>query len=193
MIGLKPYCCCGTSIAGIDAVSKITREHDINTKEIKEIIVSASPETYKLTATIEPTDVTSAQLSGRFSIALRLIKGGNGFNEYTESNIRDSEILDLTERIKYTLDEDLAKTRECENPTKVTIRLIDGTVHEETVYAGKGSILNPMTHEEVCQKFREFASMILPEKNNVEAIIKTVEELDSVNNIRELSQLLVTS
>jgi len=193
LIDLKSYCCCGTTSAGLDAVSKITSEHDINPKEIKEIIVNASPTTFRLTGTImEPRDITSAQFSGCFGIALRLIKGGNGFKEYTEGNLRDPEILGLAAKIKYILDEDLAKTPASDNPTKVMLRLADGTVYEETVYAGKGSILNPMTTEEVRQKFREFASMVLPDYK-IEAIIETVMGLDSVNNIRELSQLLTAS
>jgi len=192
-IGLRQYCGCGTQNAGIDAISTIISEHAIAPKEIEDIIVGAPTSVLRMVSTIiEPKDITSAQFSGRFGIALRLIKGGNGFREYTEENLRDPDILSLVGKIKYILDEDLEKASTNPNPTKVTIRLRDGTVYEETVYAAKGSIQNPMTKEELHNKFREFASMVLPDYQ-VGKIIETVEALDRLDNIRDLMQLLVAS
>jgi len=106
----KRYCCCGTQSAGLDAVSIIMHDHDITPKQIDEIIVSAPTPILKLTSTItDPEDITGAQLSRRFGIALRLVKGGNGFNEYNEKNLKDPEILSLAARIKYLTDDDLEK------------------------------------------------------------------------------------
>jgi hypothetical protein len=47
-----------------------------------------------------------------------------------------------------------------------------------------------MTKEEVCQKFVGFASVALPSHKG-ERIIETVAELDSVDNIAQLTRLLV--
>ena len=90
------------------------------------------------------------------------------------------------------MDEELEKTASSDNPATVTIRLSNGTTYEKTVYAGKGSILNPMSREEVCQKFRGFVTMASPDFDK-EAIIETVEALDSVENIRELTQMLTAA
>jgi hypothetical protein len=46
-----------------------------------------------------------------------------------------------------------------------------------------------MTKEEVYQKFRGFASAVLP-NHDIEAIIETVSELERVEDIRELIRLL---
>lgn len=191
LIELKAYCCCGTSSTIFDAVSKIKSEHEIRPQEIKEIIVNASPETFRMTGLIvEPKDITSAQFSGRFGIGLQLIKGGNTFKEYSEENLRDPEVLELARKTKFILDEELGKLPNSNNPSKVMIKMKNGAVYEQTIYAAKGSILNPMTKEEVCQKFRGFASAALPPQK-AETIIETVARLDSVDNLRELTQLLV--
>jgi 2-methylcitrate dehydratase PrpD len=193
LIELKAYCCCGTSGTTLDAVSKIRNEHEISPEKIKEIIVNASPATFRLTGSIiEPKDITSAQFSGRFGIALRLIKGGNSFREYSEENLRDPKVLNLTRKTKFILDEKIGNLPNSGNPAKVIIKLRDGTTYEDTVYAAKGSILNPMTKEEVYQKFRGFASVALPH-HKTETIIETIAELKHVDNIRKLSELLVVS
>jgi 2-methylcitrate dehydratase PrpD len=69
------------------------------------------------------------------------------------------------------------------------IKLKNGRIYEKTVYAARGTTLNPMTKEEVNQKFRGFASAVLP-NHNTEAIIETVAELERVEDIRELVRLL---
>ena len=82
-IDLKTHCCCGTSGASLDAVSRILNAHPVKADQIKEIIAKVTPATYRLTGTItRPKDITSAQFGGRFGIALRLIEGANTFREY---------------------------------------------------------------------------------------------------------------
>ena len=191
LIELKAHCCCGSSSAIFDAVSEIKSEHAIHPKEIEEILVHVSRETFKLTGSIvEPGDITSAQFSGRFGMALRLIKGGNTFREYSEENLRDREVLELARKTTMVLDEQIESLPNSNNPARVLIRLKNGGLFEKTVPAAKGSIQNPMTQEEVRQKFRDFASAALP-VSKIEAIIETVSGLDSVDNITQLTRLLV--
>jgi len=191
LIELKAYCCCGTSGTTLDALSKITSEHEINPEEIEEIVVTVTPLTFSMTGSIiEPKDITSAQFSGRFGIALRLMKGANTFREYSEENLKDPRVLELARKTKIILDEEMGKQPHRGNPARVIMKLKNGAMHEQTVYAARGSILNPMTKEEVSQKFRGFASAVL-HNNEIEAIIETVVKLEHVENIRRLSRLLV--
>ncbi len=191
LIELKAYCCCGTSTTTLDAVSKIRTKHEFVPDEVEEIMVHATPLTFKLTGSAKaPEDVTSAQFSGSFGVALRLVKGENSFREYSEENLKDPEVLALARKTKLILDEDVGKLPQSDNPAKVLIKLKNGTVYEETVVAGRGSVLNPMEKEEVTQKFRKYASVVLS-RNKTEAIAETVTGLDRVDNLRELIQLTV--
>ena len=193
LIELKAYCCCGTSGTTLDAVSKIKETHAIPAGEIQEIIVNVCPLTFRMTGSIvEPKDITGAQFSGCFGVALRLVRGGNSFREYSEENLKDPAVLDLAKKTRFILDEELSKVPNSDNPVKVTIRLKNGDIYEETVYGARGSVLNPMTKEEVCQKFRGFASAVLPE-NKIDAIMGTVEGLERIDDIRKLIKLLVAS
>lgn len=191
LIELKNHCCCGSSSAVFDAVSKIQSEHKIPWEEVEKIVVDVSPDTFKLTgAIVEPKDITSAQFSARFGTALGMIKGRNSLKEYCEENLKDLDLLALARRTEVTLDEVMYKRPGTNNPAKLTIKQKNGAVHSQTVYAAKGSILNPMTGEEVRQKFRDFASGVLsPEK--VSGIINMVADLDSIEDVTELVKLLI--
>ncbi len=189
--GNKPYCCCFAQHAVIDATALIARKHRVKPDEIEEVVVGQKAREAGSVGSIkEATDVVSAQFSGRFGLALRLIKGGNGFKDYSEESLRDPQILALARKVKYGVDEELEKMPPESNPAKVTIKLKNGTVYRERVDFSKGTVQNPMTKEELEDKFRSLAAMVMPEKQ-VEDIIRIVGKLEVVDNVINLGSLLV--
>jgi 2-methylcitrate dehydratase PrpD len=190
-ISNKPYCCCAGLHSTIDAVSRIADEHNIIPEDIEEVNLATKPHEVKvLGSTIEPKDVADAQFSSRFGIALRLVKGGNGFKDYSPENVRDPEVLGLARRINHVVDEDLEKLPTDVVPARVTIRLKDGTVYQEQVNSARGTIVNPMTEDDLRDKFRGLAATVAPD-DRVEKIIQTVGELEELDNIGKLGSLLV--
>ncbi len=191
LIELKAYCCCGTLPATLDAVSKIKTKHEFHPDEVGEIIVHATLPTFKMAGSVkEPEDVTSAQFSGSFGVALRLIKGGNGFREYSEENLRNPNVLALAKKTRFVLDEEVGKLPKSDNPARVLIKLKNGNIYEETIAAGRGSIPNPMEQGEVYQKFRGFAHAVLP-RQDTEAVIQKMANLEYLDDVRELSQMVI--
>lgn len=189
--GNKPYCCCAGQHTAIDAASAIMKKGPININEIEEIVISqGTREVVNVGNIIEPTDIISAQFCGRFGVAMRLVKGGNGVNDYTMENIKDPELLGLTKTIKYAVEKEYDNLPPGSAPSRVAIRLKDGSFFEETVEYAKGTIQNPMTKKELEDKFRELTSRIFPERQ-VEKIINTVSHLEDLENIHELSSVLI--
>ena len=192
--GTKPYCCCAAQHAAIDAVSGIAKEHEVSPEEIEEIIVGVPMFVLRMVATIvEPEDITGMQFSGSFNVALRLVKGSNSFTDYTEENRRDPEIRSLVKRVHFVFDEELEKVpRGGQTPTKATMRLKSGTTYHKRVDFAKGTVQNPMTREELGDKFRGLASVVMSH-GRVEELVQAVEQLESLNDIRELGLLLSPS
>ena len=118
---------------------------------------------------VQPEDIISAQFSGRFGVALRLIKGSNGFQDYNQKNIRDPELLDLAKRVKYAPDEEMAKMPPGAAPTRLTLKLKNGQVFSKRIDYAKGTPQNPLTAQEIEDKFRGLASTVIPEKQMAES------------------------
>lgn len=194
-VALRRYCCCGRQNSSLDAISKIAGEHAVRASDIDRITVRTGSSTVdNVGVIVEPKDITNAQFSGRFGIALRIVKGGNRFRDYyNEENLRDPEISGLIKKIEYIVDDDLAKALQSKgSPASVEARLKDGAVYRETVDAARGTSRNPLTTEERHSKFRELASTALPE-HKVERIIETVSGLERLNDIHRLTKLLVAA
>lgn len=189
--GNKPYCCCAGQHSVIDAAAKIKAEHNVQSEEVDEIIIEQlQREVGAVGNIIEPHDITSAQFSARFGVALRLIKGSNGSSDYTEKNIRDPELLSLTRKVRYLATEKLAESAVGGAPAIVTIKLKNGTTYQARVDYAKGTKRNLMTKKELEQKFKDLASSVLPEKR-VETILKTVGNLEEIERINTLVPLLI--
>ncbi len=93
LTGTKPYCCCAAQHSALEAVSEIMKESVIIPEEITKIRVSQKARDVRATGNIiVPQDIISAQFSGRFGVALRLIQGDNGFHDYSEENLRNPQI-----------------------------------------------------------------------------------------------------
>ncbi len=95
----------------------------------------------------------------------------------------------MAKRIEYYIDDKFEKSTSVNAPARVEIQLKNGSIHERTVQFAKGTIQNPMTREELEDKFRELTKTILT-KEHTKNIIDIVCELEGLDNLHELSALL---
>jgi 2-methylcitrate dehydratase PrpD len=189
--GHKPYCCCQAQHTTIDALSAIISEHPLKASDIQEIIVEQMPrDIIAVGNVIQPDDIVSAQFCGRFGIALRLIKGSNGFRDYTQKNIKDPELLEIVKKVKYVTDDEMAKIPPGAAPTRLTLKLKNGEVYINRVDYAKGTPQNPLTSKEIEDKFRGLASTVLSD-SRINKIKSMVDNLEELKNIQSLMKLLV--
>jgi 2-methylcitrate dehydratase PrpD len=191
--GHKPYCCCQAQHTTLDALSGILEEHPFSVGEIDEILVEQRPRELRAIGNIiKPEDVISAQFSGRFGIALRLIKGSNGFQDYNLKNIQDPQILELARKVNYKGDVEMEKMPAESAPTMLTVKLKNGKVYTKRVDYAKGTPQNPLTAAEIEAKFRGLVAGIIPD-NQAENIIKIVKNIEKLENIQSLVNLMVAT
>ena len=94
-----------------EALDRIVKEHRFESADIEEIRAGTNKHALDVISLIrEPKDLTSAQFSGNFSLALFLAKGNAGFQEYTEENLADPRIGDLARKIRVELSIPRSKT-----------------------------------------------------------------------------------
>jgi 2-methylcitrate dehydratase PrpD len=74
--------------------------------------------------------------------------------------------------------------------TIIDIELADGRTVSGRADFGKGSPANPMTDNEVADKFRECATWGRLPAANIEKVIDAVFHLEQLKNTRELTRLL---
>jgi len=75
----------------------------------------------------------------------------------------------------------------------ITVHLRDGRMLKDQADFAKGSPADPMTFNEVADKFRGCAAYANWPKEKTEKLIETVSKLEQISDVRELAPLLRNS
>ena len=189
----KPYSCCRGNHGAIECALAIVSKHDIKPDDIEEVVLYASQ--YGLdnflgqTFRIGDFPHGSACFSYRYAVANAVIRKGVRPEHYSEEAIRSPEIDRLIKKVR------LAVLKDAETPltNRITVRMRDGREYSEFTNSPRGdSIRNPMTKEEIIDKFWAnvaFSKAIA--KNNAERLLELLENLEELENVNQLAGLLV--
>lgn len=152
----KPMACNFSTHAPLQALGEIRDANNIGPDDVETITIGTSRHTIDHVGSIlEPPDILGAQFSLRFGCAVRMIYGGNGFYDYHDKDLKDPRFLGLARRVRLVVDPVCEQERLTINNRSavVTVQTTDGRTFENRVQYSKGLYENPLTDEELTQKF----------------------------------------
>ncbi|QGP90994.1 MmgE/PrpD family protein [Neomoorella glycerini] len=193
-IGLKCYPTKGGVHSAIDAVLDILRKEPLAPQEIEDILVRTTTgiATNKALHHFPPTDFYEAQNSMGYILAVTIFDRACGLKQFTEEKYRDPEILELGKKVRIVPEPEADKLAPKTKTTFVDITLKDGRQLTSRVDYCSGEPENPLTREQLEAKFKEVASAALDDKAMAE-VIRTVGQLETLSNLRELTNLLIVA
>jgi 2-methylcitrate dehydratase PrpD len=163
--GIKPYPCCSLLHAPIQAVRAMVEEDGLRGEDIAEIVLGCDRFSLVHVGGIgpRPDDMTGAQFSAEFTVGMAIVAGGADAEHYlaaAASDFADPEILAIAERTRLELWQEADDAFPADFLTRVTVIKTDGSTLVRDEYA-KGSPRNPLSGEEIREKFRRNAAPII--------------------------------
>ena len=191
-LAFKSYPCGSISHPYMDCALKIKQKYSLAPEQIAEVVCRTAegpvPRLWEpLGDKQKPSSSYGAKFSLPYSLAVMLIRGRAGLDEFTDAAILDPEVLRLAAKVRYVLDPNIDYPRHFSGHVKVV--LDDGSILEENQPHPRGGLEDPLAPEEVREKFRANARLALPADNN-EKIIDAVNRLEQLPSIGSLSELL---
>lgn len=198
-VEFKLYPVCGLNRAGIEGIRSIMGEHQIRPEEIEEIVVKADP--FFLTPNRMMTEVKSfadMQYSNVNIFAVSVFHGDCPSPAWQMPVIyNDPKVKALARRIrveKYPgADELIADALKREKPLAMNT-LVELSARGERFMAEiktpRGRPSNPLTEAELIEKFRRNASFSMLPTVRIPEIIKTILELERLDDVARLMTLL---
>ena len=193
-IGFKPYPSCGYTHAPIYATLSLVNENDIEPGNIEEINISVGENAAELCTPLErkrkPGSIPDAQFSIPYTVATAAAKRKVEINDFTIESIKDPVVLEIAQKIVPRITPEL--TSRGVEPAIVEIKTKDGNRYTRREDYRKGSPQNPMTTEDIVNKFRDcarYGKKRIPEQN-IEKVIELVNNLEEVENIGEIIELI---
>lgn len=156
-IYMKTYASCRHTHPAIEAALMLRKKVIGRQSDIMSIDV----ETYRLAVIghdhTEILGVSSAKMSMPFCIALALCKGSAGMADFSDDTVTDGAILSLTRKVKVSESAELTALVPAKRASILYITLYDGTTYSQRVDYPKGEPENPLTEDELNQKFISLA------------------------------------
>jgi 2-methylcitrate dehydratase PrpD len=188
----KSYPCGSISHPYMDCALTLRQKYRVTPERVAEIVCrTAEGPVHRLWEPLadkqRPTSSYGAKFSLPYSIAVMLIRGRAGLEEFTDEAIHDPVVLELAKKVRYELDPTIDYPRHFSGHVKII--LADGTVLEENQPHPRGGFESPLAPEEIEAKFRANARLAIPE-GQLDLIVKSVKTLEQLVSITALSDLL---
>ena len=189
-VNIKPYACCASSHSAIDALLELAGKHRIVPSDIDRVLVKTA-RSVKVQCGFEyqPLSILQAQLSLQYIVAVILLEGKAFLDQFSEDKISNPQILELAKRVEVIADPEIDKVYPDRFANKVEVILKNGERFEMRVDFARGTSENPMSFEQVTEKFRSLAKEVI-KKGRIEAIIEEVESIEKLPDIRKLTRLI---
>jgi 2-methylcitrate dehydratase PrpD len=150
----KLYAACHLLHATIDAGRAIRQRSTPGPDAIADVECHVHPLAVKVAAIPEPRSGLEAKFSVAYCAALALTRGGAAEAEFI---VPDPDLVALAGRIRPVADPTLGIPE-----ARMRVRLRDGRVLDEVVRAARGTPGHPVSRQDVEEKFRRLAGVVLP-------------------------------
>ncbi len=188
-ISIKPYPSGSLSHPAQDLILDLVKGHDLHAKDIEAIRVGTNSNVPN--ALIYPMPKTA--LEGKFSIpfcmAIAVLDRKAGIAQFRDRKVRDPKVVAFMKRVTLYVDQELEALGYDQVRSRVRIKLKNGKTVEGRADVGKGHPLKPMSWEELGEKFRDCARLVLP-RQIVEKAIDLIAGMDRVRSILALVRVL---
>ncbi len=186
----KPYPNCRMNHAAIDCAMYIV-EQGVKPEDIDQVYIFMSPgamhdiigKPFRIKNSIH----VSAGFSVQYSVVNVLLRGNSLPQHYTDEAVTDPAITGFLKKVN------MGELTEGDFESgRVRVMLRDGRVIEKFTEIASGDYRNPVSEEYLLNKFRNnivFSNTV--SKENSEKIINTIREIETLDNAKDLVDLMV--
>ena len=190
-VGFKPAPASNGSITAMTSVDRIMREHNLVATDIEKITAFVSDNTlHHCGWPYEPDriqSILSAQMNLRYGLAVMALERRSGVEQFAESKIRDPEILRFIDCIEVAHEPKFEDGR-YRVACRLVVRCRNGKEHETTTLFRPGSPEDPMSSEQLMDKFLTLTKGLGGRRAKEIALVAShIEDCDTMS---ELSHLL---
>jgi 2-methylcitrate dehydratase PrpD len=183
-IAYKPFPACHFIHGSLGATETLCEGLDPN--EIEDVVVTIPEEGVSLVlepaeSKIAPRSDYEGKFSLQFSTSAMLVHRRVGVTTYTPEALSDARVLELARKVRYETKE--YASYPAAFPGGVRIRMRDGRSLEADFPHQLGAPENPMSAEQVREKFRDNARLAGGSFDALEEAILTLEEQDDLRSV----------
>jgi 2-methylcitrate dehydratase PrpD len=189
-ISIKPFPSGSLTHPGMTELSRLIQVNAIQAADVERVEVGANRNMESTLLHHRPKTGLQAKFSMEFCMAILLLDGKADQTRFTDAMANRDDVQKMIERVRFYVDPEAEKAGYDKMTTILKITLKDGHTISGRADFGKGSPINPMSYDEVAEKFRGCAAYAEWPAAKANQVVEMVRKLEDIPNIRALTALL---
>jgi 2-methylcitrate dehydratase PrpD len=188
-VSIKPHPSGSLTHPAMGEMQRLIRENHIQAADVEEVYVGTNRNLPNALIHHQPTNALEAKFSMEFCMAILLVEGKAGLNEFTDAVVNRPDVQAMIRRVRFVEDPEADAAGFDKMTSIIRVRLKDGRTLAGRADFAKGSPANPMSFDEVSEKFRGCAAFANWPREKTERIIAAVRNLEDVRDVRTITAL----
>ena len=183
-LAFKLYSSCAFTHPGLDALMDLVRTHGLSSRDIAGIDLRFPKAGAHM---IDNNELKSH--CAQYVFAVAVVTGRVVIDDILEDRRDDPEIARLSESTRVIGDETLDRTYPDQYESHVTLTITDGRTLTSHVGWARGTPRNPVTEEELKEKFYRLSTTRIP-RGQAERLYAAIDKADDLGDVEALAELL---
>ncbi len=189
-VSIKPYPSGSLAHPAMGEMMRLIRQYDIKPADVEKVDIGANHAMVTALAHHHPTTGLQAKFSREFGIAILLLERKAGLAEYTDAVVQRPDVQEMIRRVNIYVDPEAEQAGFDKMTSILKVHLKDGRVLSGRAQFAKGSPANPMSYEEVAEKFRGCADFAKWPRQKADAVIEFVKSMESAPDMSRMAAML---
>ena len=189
-ISIKPHPSGSLTHPGMTEMLRLIKENGIKASDVEHVRIGTNHNMPNALIHHRPQNELQAKFSMQFCMAILLIEGRAGLNEFTDEVVLRDDVKAMISKVDFVVDDRAEAAGYHLMTTYIDIRLKDGRTISGMADFGKGSPANPMSYDEVATKFLECAEFARWDMGKAREVVGMVSEFEKLADIRKLMALV---
>ncbi|HEX8012459.1 MAG TPA: MmgE/PrpD family protein [Casimicrobiaceae bacterium] len=189
-VSIKPHPSGSLTHPGMSVMLDLIRRHDVRPERVKRVAVGTNHNMPNALIHHRPTNELQAKFSMEFCMAILLLERKAGLEQFTDEVVNRADVQALLRRVDFGVHPEAEAAGFDKMTTIVEIELDDGQVVRGMADFGKGSPANPMTDDELADKFRQCAQWGGPTSSETGRVLDVLWNIEALADVGELTGLL---
>jgi 2-methylcitrate dehydratase PrpD len=152
-ISIKPHPSGSLTHPAMGALLDLLNQHDIRAHEVRSVRVGTNRHMPNALIHHRPKDQLTAKFSMEFCMAILVLERRAGLAQFTDEVVNRPDVQAMIGRVEFVADPTADAGGFREMTSIIDIELVDGRTFHTRAEFGKGSPSNPMTDDELIDKF----------------------------------------
>lgn len=182
-INLKAHPVCASALGAVEGMQSLMKTHGIKADDVELIECGVRPHSLNILMYHDPKTGLEARFSAEYWVAITLLEGRLGLREVTDQVVAQPKVRELVSKVKVYPDPTIQVSTARVN-IKVTLK--NGRSYTEAYYPAKGATDNPLSQQELLEKFNECAEWGRVSPKQAERAIDILLDLERMSTADEL-------